>query len=753
MRHKAKKSLPRRLLGWRTISVAAGLILLATAGYFTYLTIEVKQRFASRKWSVPSRVFSATVPVYPGQTISFPRMKAMLEERRYKEAVKEPLRAGEFRTDRGRITVHLRTFQFPGHSLPAQRVQFEFHQNSIAKIRGADGELGFLELEPLEIARLFGPQRESRLLISIRQAPKHLIDGILAIEDHRFYDHWGVDWWGISRALWTDLLAGRVLQGGSTITQQLVKNYFLVPERSIRRKLQEVAMALVIEILYRKREILEMYMNEIYLGQRGSVAIHGIGEAARYFFGRNVEDLTLSESATLAGIIRAPNLYSPIDDPGPCRERRNVVLKRMLDLGKITSEEYEKARAEPLNMPGSSLPLNVAPYFVDYVRQQLQELYASEVLESQGLNVYTTLHPEIALAAEDVLAEVLGELENESRKRGGSQECKLHGALIAVQPRTGAVLALVGGKDYSESSFNRALHAHRQPGSAIKPFIYLAALDTMTAVDRVEDEPIPYRVAGKTWIPENHDGKYRGQVFLRTALEDSLNAATVQVADRVGLERIIAYFRDLGIQSRLEPVPSLALGAFEISPLELASAYAVLNNDGQKAYLLSLKEVVSERGEVKERRHVELETVTTPAKAYLITSFLEGAVDRGTGKVLRSMGIDFPCAGKTGTTSDYRDSWFAGYTTDLVVVVWVGCDDNGNMHLTGAQGAARVWGRFFQRIRPWIHPEPFRIPPGVVQRIVCADSGRLAGNSCPQKRLEFFLSDLVPQDLCPVHGK
>ena len=754
MRRRPKKSFLRRLFGWKSLAVATGFLVLALGGYFLYLTVEVTQRFASRKWSIPSRVFSATVPVYPGQGISFAQMKKMLEERRYKEAVIEPLRAGEYRADRGKLTAHLREFQFPGHSLPAQRVQFEFQQNRITRIRGTEGDLAFLELEPLEIARLFGPQRESRLLINIRQAPTHLIDGVLAIEDHRFYEHWGVDWWGISRALWTDLLAHRVVQGGSTVTQQLVKNYFLVPERSVRRKLQEVAMAIVIEVLYRKREILEMYMNEIYMGQRGSVAIHGMGEAARYFFGRNVEDLTLAEAATLAGIIRAPNHYSPIEDPGPCRERRNTVLKRMLDLGKITSEEYEKARGEPLRLPETSLPVNVAPYFVDYVRQQLQDLYPPEVLESQGLSIYTTLHPELALAAENVLGEVLGELEKEfSKKTGDGEAQRLQVALIAVQPRTGAVLALVGGRDYTESSFNRALHAHRQPGSAIKPFIYLAALDRMTPVDRVEDAPVSYPVNGKRWTPRNYDGKYHGHVSLRTALEESLNAASVQVAMNVGLDDLIASLRRLGIQSTIEPVPSIALGAFEVTPMELASAYAVLDNDGQKPFLLTLKEVVSERGEIKERRHVDLVSVATPAKSYLVTNLLEGAVDRGTGKVIRSMGIDFPCAGKTGTTSDYIDSWFAGYTTDLVVVVWVGYDDNRPTNLTGAQGAARVWARFFQRILPWIHPEPFRIPPGVVQRIVCAESGRLATNSCTQKRLEFFLSDLVPQELCPIHKK
>lgn len=754
MKLRSKPTFVKRTSRWKRLAGVLCLMVLLLSAYFAYLVVEVKQRFSTRKWSVPSRVFSAAVPVYPGQSIPFSQLKQMLENRRYRESGREPLLAGEFKTGQGRLTVQLREFQFPGHSFPAQRVQFEFRQNSLWKMTGAQGDLPFLELEPIEIARLFGPTRESRLLINIKQAPASLVDGILAIEDHRFYQHGGVDWWGIARALWADLMAGRVVQGGSTITQQLVKNYFLEPERSIKRKLQELCMALVLEALYKKREILEMYMNEIYLGQRGSVAIHGMGEAAKYFFGRNVEDLTLAESATLAGIIRAPNNTSPFNQPEACRERRNTVLKRMLDLGKIDAQDYEKARWEPLGLAGNTLAMSAGPYFVDYVRRQLQDLYAPEVLESEGLNIYTTLHPEMAMAAELAIDEAMGELEKKVRKGpSASPDRKLQVALVAVQPKTGAVLSLVGGRDYRESSFNRALLAYRQPGSAIKPFVFLSALDRYTPVTRLQDEPAAYSVNGEKWVPHNYDNKYHGAVSVRAALEESLNAATVQLAVGLGLDKVIETFRALGIQSALQPVPSLALGAFELSPVELAAAYSVLDNDGQKAYLMSLKEVVSEKGEIEERRHMDLETVTSPAKAYIITNLLEGVMDRGTGRVIRRMGIDFPCAGKTGTTSDYRDSWFAGYTTDLVVVVWVGYDDNHPTGLTGAEGAGRIWGRFVQRVLPWISPQQFRVPLGVVQRIVCAESGELATNACVQRRLEVFLGESAPEELCGIHRK
>lgn len=747
------KPKPRKGFPWlRIILVLCLVFVLFWGGFAVYLASEVKHRFESRRWSVPSRVFSATVVLYPGQALAPDILKVLLEERRYVEATREPLRAGEYKTGRDSLTMHLREFRFPGRSLQAQRVQVDFQGNRIARMRGAKGDMVFLELEPLEVARLFGSEREGRLLISIHQVPRYLTDAVVSIEDHRFFEHGGMDWWGILRALFTDIRARRVVQGGSTITQQLVKNYFLESERRLKRKLLEVYMAVIIEAMYEKDDILEMYLNEIYMGQRGGVAIHGMGEAARYIFGRNVEDLTLAEAATLAGIIRAPNNYSPTSRPDACIERRNTVLRRMLDLGKISASEYEAARIEPLRVPTAAFPVNIAPFFVDYVRQQLQELYASEVLETEGLTIYTTLHPEMALAAETALREGLQELDREREGHQSGAREPLEGVLIAIQPKTGAVMALVGGRDYGQSQFNRALHARRQPGSAVKPFVYLTALDGCSLVSPLSDEPKAYTVEGMPWLPRNFDGRYRGRVMFREALEESLNAATVDLAMSVGLDKIVTTLRSVGITSPLSPVPSLALGAFEVTPLELAGAYAALNNDGQKPYLLGLKEVVTEKGELLERRHVDLVSVTSPAKSFLVTHLLQGVMERGTGKGLRRLGIEFPCAGKTGTTSDFRDSWFVGYTTDLLVLVWVGYDDNQSTSFTGAQGAGRIWARFMNGVRPWFNAQPFRIPPGVVQRILCGESRALATVRCTDKRLEYFLAEGAPKEYCPVHS-
>lgn len=743
----------------RVVIVRGFLLVLlvavcAWAGFSYYLYNEIKDRFSSRRWSVPARVFSATVPVYSKQALSLAQLRHMLEARRYKESAKDPSVAGEYRVAGHSLTVFLRDFQFPGHFLASQRIQFDFQQNKIARIRGPKGEITFLELEPLEIARLFGPNRESRMLINIRQIPRNLIDAIVCIEDHRFYDHSGVDLMGVIRAMIADFRAGKVVQGGSTITQQLVKNYFLVPDRSFRRKALELSMSLILEALYEKDEILEMYMNEIYMGNRGGVAIHGIGEAARYYFGRNVEDLTLSEAATLAGIIRGPNSYAPLTRPEAALERRNLVLKRMLDLRKISPAEYDASRLEPIKLADMSIASGIAPYFLDYVRKQAQELYAPEALASEGLNIYTTLHPEMAVAAEAAVREGLQELEKEMSPDPGQTESegRLQGALIAIQPKTGAIYALVGGRDYSESSFNRALSAHRQPGSALKPFVFLSALDRFRLSDKLVDLPTSYETGGTVWTPTNYDNKYHGRVSMRQALEQSLNAATVNLAMDIGLDKVIQTLRNLGIESPLQPVPSLALGSFEVTPMELAALYAVLDNDGQKPYLLSLKEIVDENGDVQERRSVEFSSVTSPAKAFLITSLMEGVIERGTGRPLKRLGIDFRCAGKTGTSSDYRDSWFAGFTTDLLVLVWVGYDDNRPTQLTGIQGAGRIWARFLKMVRPWVNPQNFRIPPGVAQRIVCSESGLLATNRCGDQKLEYFLTENLLNEYCTIHS-
>jgi penicillin-binding protein 1B len=750
-----KPKRPRYIL-WG-ISVFVLICSFFAASFSYYLYNEVKNRFSSRRWSVPARVFSSTVPLYRGQAMSPGQLRHMLEERRYKEALKETVLAGEFRWSGNSLIVHLRDFQFPGIFLPSQVVEFSFQQNRIAGIRGPKEEIDFLELEPLEIARLYGPERESRMLINIRQVPQHLIDAVVAIEDHRFYEHGAIDILGVLRAMLADFRAGRVVQGGSTITQQLVKNYFLESERSVRRKFFELSMSYIIEALYKKDDILEMYMNEIYMGQRGNVAIHGMGEASTNYFGRNVEDLTLAEAATLAGMIRTPKSYSPLANLQAALDRRNLVLKKMLAFRKISPAEYYAARLEVLQPAPAFTPSGMAPYFLDYVRKQAQELYAPEALASEGLNIYTTLQPEMAFAAEAAVREGLAEIEKESGADAVAGDPKssrrLQAVLIALQPKTGEIYALVGGRDYGESSLNRALKGRREPGSAIQPFIYLAALDRFKLSEWLSDLPVSYDFNGVAWTPKNIDGRYRGRVLFREALEQSLNAATVNLAVETGLNQILRTLGNFEIESLPESVPSLAMGSFGLTPMELARAYSVLANDGQMPFLLSLKEIVAEEGDIRARRTIDLTSVTSPAKAFLITDLLTGVVERGAGRVLRRLGIDFKCAGKTGTTTEFRDSWFVGYTTDLLTLVWVGYDDNSPTGLVGAQAAANIWAGFMNMVRPWLRPEDFETPPGVVRETICSDSGQAAVAGCRDQRPEYFLLENRSNVDCTIHGR
>jgi penicillin-binding protein 1B len=456
-------------------------------------------------------------------------------------------------------------------------------------------------------------------------------------------------------------------------------------------------------------------------------------------------------------MIMGPNTYSPLTNHQAALERRNLVLKRMLALRKISPAEYDAARLEVLRVASAPAVSSIAPYFLDYVRRQAQELYAPEALASEGLSIYTTLQPEMAVAAQTAIQEGLAEIERESGEDLASDESvpskRLQAVLIALQPKTGEIYALVGGRDYGESSFNRAVASRRQPGSALKPFIYLTALDRFRLSDWLSDLPVPYELNGVPWTPRNNDGRYRGRVSFRDALEQSLNAATVNLAVETGLGEIIGTLKRFGIESPLQPVPSLALGSFELAPIELARAYAVLANDGQKPFLLSLREVVADNGDVRERQTIDFSSVTSPAKAFLITSLLEGVVERGTAKVLRRHGIDFRCAGKTGTTSEFRDSWFVGYTTDILALVWVGYDDNRPTALTGAQGAARIWARFMNLVRPWIQPQEFDAPPGVVEETICTDSGQLATARCREQNLEYFLSERRPNGYCTIHNR
>jgi penicillin-binding protein 1B len=743
----------KRLFKWYLPIIA--LILGMMLAYCWYLSIRIEKRFSGRRWSIPSKIYSDITILYPGQKINLALFNEKLRRLGYREAAHRPENKGELRVSTSLMEIYLHDFKISSRYKEGIPVQIRFDDNRITSIINSNTglPLSILELEPEEIMLFFGPNRERRQLVSIDQVPLHVIHAVLAAEDHRFYEHKGLDPRGILRAIYTDLRHGSIRQGGSTITQQLAKNYFLTPKRSLIRKLKELFMSLTMEMMYKKNEILEIYLNEIYMGQKGSEAINGIGEASIFYFGKPVDKLSLAEAATLGGLIRGPNHYSPYVDKDRCKKRRNVVLKAMYEQGWISDEELKTTLPLPVTAVGYAFYGKKAPYFMDYLSDQLTALYSPQDLSSLGLTVYTTLDTQVQMAAENALNKGLDALEksNPALSRTDPQK-KLQGAVIVMQPKTGYVVAMVGGRNYSESQFNRIAQAHRQPGSAFKPFVYLTGLDKFTPASTLSNKPKSYEIDGKEWTPQNYTPMMEECVTVREALAKSINLATVDLAMQVGIDHIVNTARSLGFSTTMKPYPSIALGSFEVIPLELARAYCPFAADGVLPFPLALKEVLDEHGNILEQRHMSIKEVTTPAKAFIMSSLLQSVVEKGTASSLKEMGITFPVAAKTGTTNDYRDAWFVGYTPDILALIWVGFDDSAPIYATGSKAALPIWADLMNALPQYVSGEWFRMSPGVVRGMLCSESGQTAmDDRCPHPVEEYFLADHVPKGYCPIH--
>jgi len=732
----------------------AFLILAALLGvYVFYLYQEIDKRFSGRRWSLPSRVFSDTTVIYPGQFFGRSFLEKKLERLGYRKVAHSPEKKGEMRIREDRWEIFLHDLKVPHSSREGFPLELGFLGNRIASVvhLRTREPVPFLELEPELLMLFFGAQREQRKIVSFKELPRYVIHAVLAAEDSRFYEHMGVDPLSILRAIYTNVRRGEILQGGSTITQQLAKNYFLTPERTFSRKVKELFLALTIEFAYAKDEILEIYLNEIYLGQRGSVSVHGIGEASQFYFGKPARNLSLDEAAVIAGLIRAPNLYSPYEHPQRCEQRRNSILDTMLKKGLISLDQAKHAISTPVRPAGLETYRRQAPYFIDYVSQQLATLYPAEALSSLGLSINTTLDTEVQRAAERALTRGLARLSGRKKPPLNSQS-KPQGAILVMQPKTGYILAMAGGRDYGESQFNRLTQARRQPGSTFKPFVFLCGLEVFTPSSLFSNEAASYDMNGKTWRPRNDSPIPDKRVSMRTALAKSVNLATVDLAMKVGLEKVVETALSFGFSSAFKLYPSLALGASEVVPLELARAYCALAADGMLPHPLTVKEVTDDSGRILEQRHMTVQRVTSPAKAFLITSMLRSAVEEGTGRDLKTMGIDFPVAGKTGTTDDFRDAWFVGYTPDLLVLVWVGYDQGEPLPGPASKVALPIWADLVLEVRQHLSGGWFDIPPGVINKTVCADSGQIAlPYGCTRTMEEFFLEENPPKEYCHVH--
>lgn len=586
---------------------------------------------------------------------------------------------------------------------------------------------------------------ENRTPVPLTDVPEIMIKALIATEDTRFYNHRGLDFRGIARAFYRNVRAGRVVEGGSTLTQQLAKVLFLSPERSYTRKLKEMALALRIEQRYTKREILNLYLNQIYFGSGG----YGVEAAARIYFNKPAKELTVAESALLAGLPRSPKYYSPFKSPENAIGRRAYVLNRMVAGNIITREQAEEAKKVPVPRERAQKAGGRAPYFVEYVRQKVEERFGSSILYSGGLNIYTTINDELQSYAEQAVRKGLARIEARHRKKKSASP-PLQAAVLSLEPSTGHIRAMVGGRDFGLSQFNRASQAARQPGSAFKPVIFAAALDQgYTAADILDDSPLTVDVdRNKTWEPENFTRTFHGPVTVRKALVQSLNVPTVRLLQRIGIIESIEYAKKIGIKSALAPYPSLALGSSDVTLMELSSAYAVFANQGVRMEPVSILMITDNTGRLLYTADVIPEQVIKPETAFLATNLLKGVIEQGTGR--RALSLGRPAAGKTGTTNEYRDAWFIGYTPGMLAGVWVGYDDHRPIGHgeTGARAALPIWNEFMKKAHTGHEPEDFQPPPGIVFRQIDPQSGLLATARCKQTMIEAFVAGTEPASRC-----
>ena len=743
------------------------IVIGASLLIFQYIrfSVMVEQRLRGEKGSAPSRVYARPLVVRPGSVLDEDALANRLNGLRYSEREGTVSEAGQFARTAGGILI----FPRPVLDGAAEAVAVSFATDKtgvtrVKEVRGRDPKRRYtqLPLEPELITYLFTEEREKRRRLAFEEFPDHLVKAVLAIEDRRFFSHPGLDPIRLVGAAIRNVRSDSAIpQGGSTITQQLCKNFFLTPERSYRRKAQEALLAFVLERRATKQEILELYLNEIYLGQSGSFSINGMGEAARTYFHKDVANLTIPEAALLAGMIQSPNPYNPFRHEKRATERRNEVIRAMHEAGFIDATQTGEALAAPLLVEQPRVDKTDAPYFVDLVRRQLAQRYDPKDLTTQNLQIHTSLDLQLQSLGQAALERGLDRVQEMIKKR---TTLPVQGCLIALEPASGKVVALVGGRSYGTSQYNRVVQARRQPGSTFKPFVYLAAFEAgfddqslppITPATVVEDAPSVFFYEDKEYIPTNYEDTYHGMVTLRRALAMSMNVATVKVAEMVGYDRVAQIWsKKLGIGAPIRPYPALALGSFEATPYEMATAYNVLANGGLKVEPVTITRVADDKGRVLEQHHAPVpERVVREEAAFLVVDMLRSVINEGTAASARGLGFTADAAGKTGTTNDYRDAWFCGFTPDLLAVVWVGFDDNTPVGLSGTKAALPIWVDFMKAATSGTKPSPFPpAPEGIVYVTIDKETGLLAGPRCPSTRDEAFVAGTEPREMCGVHG-
>jgi len=674
--------------------VTAGFLLLAVS-YVWRLDQQITSRFEGRRWELPARIYARPLELYVGKTLSVSALEKELILLRYsrRDTLVKP---GEYSIQGRKVTIYSRAFAFPDVQQPATLVRLQILDKTITSLAdpGSKQPLNMFRLEPVQYASIYPKHNEDRILIKRADTPELLIKTLLLIEDKNFYSHWGIRPTAIIRAALANLRAGKTVQGGSTLTQQLVKNIFLSSEQTLFRKVNEAIMSLLLEYHYGKDEILETYLNEVYLGQDGKRAIHGFAMASTFYFGRDLDELELEQLALLVGIVKGASYYNPRNQPERAKVRRSQVLNILASYQDLSPEETDLLKSKPLAVT-LEIPSGITlyPSFLQLVRRQLARDYKDEDLRSEGLSIFTTLDPIIQQKAEDSLA---GELTAIEKRRGDSSIKKLQGALIIASVDQGEVVAVVGNRVPHQAGFNRALDMKRPIGSIIKPAVFLTALaqpDSYNLLTTIYDTPLRVPMGEeKDWQPENYDHLFHGSVPLMQALVHSYNVATVQLGMDLGLDAVIDMLKILGIQEQINPYPSLLLGAVELPPLEVLQMYQTIAAGGYQTPLRAILAVTDQENNTLQRYPLTVEQTVDPGAIFCLSKALQAVTTEGTARSLQQLLPEgLTVAGKTGTTNNLRDSWFAGFSDMHVAVAWVGRDDNTPTGLTGATGALRVW--------------------------------------------------------------
>ncbi len=688
---------------WYLILQLFVILLLCGIAYLVWLDHRVTSEFEGKRWSLPARVYARPLELFVGATIAEDELTKVLNSLAYQHTASIQ-GSGQYQKQANSIRLISRVFDFWDRQEQSKKIRIEFSAGRILSITDETNaeQLSVFRLEPQLIGKIFPEHNEDRVLVPYDEVPIFLVDALVAVEDRNFYRHFGIDLKGILRAMISNITSGGLRQGGSTLTQQLVKNYFLTRERTFSRKINEVIMAILLEQHYSKAEIMSAYINEVYLGQHGARGVHGFGTAAEYYFSRPLNELKTEEIALLVALVRGASYYNPRSHPDRALKRRNLTLSLMQQQGYLSTAEANKAIARPLRISQKpSWSSAKYPAFLDLVRRQLQKDYQSEDLRNEGLRIFTTLNTRYQDIVEQSVPKRLTSLEKQKQFSAGT----LQAAAVITSIETGEVLALVGGRNKASNDFNRALDAIRPIGSLVKPAVYLTALmqpEKYNSLTLIEDESISLKqYDGTVWEPENYDKTSHGNVALHTALSKSYNLATVNLGLKLGLNKVVKTLHALGIEAEIPEYPSLLLGSLNLSPLQVTQMYQTLASGGFQVPLRTIKEVLDKDGKPLQRYGLEIKQ-TAESKAVFMTRYLLSEVaSSGTARSIaaRLPGL-LPLAGKTGTTNELRDSWFAGFGDDVLGVIWLGRDDNKSSRLTGSSGALQIWIDIMQGLKP-----------------------------------------------------